>query len=449
MKTVNYCIRGSVASNIVIEDDCICLNGGIILIAGCVNWEVENFIYSQLTSRGSTEDAMTMLSFTGVDTVTVQGGRFATGDGVRHPNTNFCAIADSANVVVRNFGEVDAKIDCGARGTTVVNLSGITNNCLFQRLYFTNRNTALPFTMLNSCADITFENCSCDYNDELESMANRVLMKGIHGASGNIGTSTGWEDDYVNVLASIFYDCFKSDTAGGVGLLFNDRGVKHLGDVSFDVGTPVFNGIGDLLMLTLNDQITYTFPYWIKGHTGFTSTLPHLLGVNCGTLGSGWGNFTVEYDLDTGSGFSGSFKTASTANLTSETISAAGFRIKIRIICTTASATNTIRGLQIHTSTTIADQKANLYPLNVVTLSITGLQTGSDVVIYKNSNGTVLDSVDSNAATSWDYVYETVQNIDIGVFKIGYVPFYIRNLAITANDSSVQISQIIDRAYLE
>jgi hypothetical protein len=442
-------IGGSVASNVKFEGDLILNSAGIITAAGCVNWEIENIIWCQNTARGTTEDSMTLVSLTGTDKVTIQGGRFAVGGGVRHMNANMFVVTDSSNVTIRNFGAVDAKIACGGRGTTVVNLGGISNNCLFQRLYFSGRNTAAPFTMLNSCADITFENCSCDYNDELEEMANRCIMKGVHGASGNIGTATGWEDDYINVSGSIFYDCFKSDTAGGVGLIFNPPGTKHAGDFTIDAGTPVFNGIGDLRMTAVGDQVTYTHPYTILGHTGFTSILPHLLGVNCGTLGTGWGNFTVEYDLDTGSGYSGTFDTASTANLTGETISPSGFKIKIRIRCLTANATNSIRGLQIHTSTTIADQKANLYPLSVASVTLTGLQSGSEVRAYLGTDpatATELSGIESSG-TSYSFTQSSATQAGyIQIFALGYLPI---TLPITYDDEdvSIPIQQSVDRQY--
>lgn len=446
-------VGGSVASNVKFEGDLILNSAGIITLAGCVNWEINNIIWCQNTSRGTTEDSMVLLNFTGSDTIIVQGGRFAIGNGVRHMAGSLFNITDCANITIRNFGEVDAKINCGGRGTTVFNLAGITNNCLFQRLYFTNRNTTAPFTMLNSCADITFENCSCDYNDELEMMSNRVLMKGVHGASGNIGTTTGWEDDYVNVLASIFYDCFKSDTAGGVGLIFNDRGKKHLGDVSFDSGTPVFNGIGDLLMQNAGDQVTYTWPYVIKGHTGFTSILPHFLGVNTGTLGTDWGNFTIEYDLDTGSGYSGTFKTASIANLTSESISASGFRIKIRIITlvtnTSTATSNSIRGLQIHTSTTIADQKANLYPLSTASVTLTGLKADSEVRAYLGvdpATAIELSGVESST-TSYSFTQSNAGSSGyIQIFALGYLPITLP-ITYASTDVSIPIQQSIDRQY--
>jgi len=294
--------------------------------------------------------------------------------------------------------------------------------------------------MLNSAADITIENCSGDYNDEIEPDANATLHKGVHGGSGGPGASTGIEDDLVNVIGTCFYDLFTSDTTGFVGLVFNDKGQKHAADVTITAGTPFFNGLGDLVMNTIGDQIVYEFPYWIRGHTGFANTTPSKIGVNPTNIGA-------EYALDTGSGY-GSWKDATGANLSGETISPAGFKIKFRFTTSTGTSQN-LRGFAIYTTTTISDQKSNLYPLNVITLTVSDLVPGSDVVIYDSSTDAILDSVDSNSTTSWDYVYETTTNVDIGIFKAGYIPLYIRNYPLSSSDATLPVSLVVDRAYLE
>jgi hypothetical protein len=426
-------LRGSVASVVDINGTLISLNGPIYVLAGCVDWDIELLAFGQLASRGSTENTMAALNATGVDSFTVHEGRLVTGGAtVECFRGDLFVLTDSSNVKIRNFGSVTSKIDRGGYGDQVVNIGGITNNCLFQRLYFTNAASANGFLQVNSCADCTFENCSSDYDDEIEPMSNRCMMKGIHGGSGNIGAATGVEDDYPNVLASIFYDIFKSDTTGGVGLVFNDRGQKHLADVTIDSGNPQWNGIGDLLMPSTSDQVTFEFPYWIKGHTGFQNVLPHLLGVNAGTLGSSWGNFDLEYALDTGSGY-GSFKAATGANLSGESISPTGFRIKIRIKVNTANSGNLVRGLQIHTTTTLSDQASNLYPLETVTVAVTvrdavtkSVIQGARVYLETDPGGTALvnELTDVNGEVSFSYGYEGDQDIIGRVRKATSTPLY-------------------------
>lgn len=79
---------------------------------------------------------------------------------------------------------------------------------------------------------------------------------------------------------------------------------------------------------------------------------------------------------------------------------------------------------------------------------MTGLQTGSDIVILNAGTSTEQVNVDSNSGTTYAYSYsDSGQSVDIGVFKSGYIPFYIRNYTLPATNSSLPINQIADRNY--
>lgn len=86
---------------------------------------------------------------------------------------------------------------------------------------------------------------------------------------------------------------------------------------------------------------------------------------------------------------------------------------------------------------------------NTKTLTLTGLQTLSDIVILTAGTSTSLVNINENVGSTYNYSYAYVANtfIDIGVFKVGYVPFYIRNYLLANADSSLPVSQIIDRGY--
>jgi hypothetical protein len=83
-----------------------------------------------------------------------------------------------------------------------------------------------------------------------------------------------------------------------------------------------------------------------------------------------------------------------------------------------------------------------------VTVTFTGFQTASDVVIYQAGTETIRQTFDAYSGSSLGYTYETPETVDIGFFKAGFVPLYIRSLALGASDSSVPVSQVADRAYL-
>lgn len=440
-ENTSYALRLTQASNITNTGTLICLGGGIAATAASNNVSLGTYVAGLPTGRGATEPNQAVINATGVDNWLMSAYRH--GEGTKTTTLGLFLFTDSSNITLRGAGSPSAKLNAGARATYIVSLAGICSNIKLQRLYFTNHNTADPFTLVNSVKGVTIENCSTDYNDPMLGDANDMIFKGVHIASGAVDAATGVEGDTVNVVGTCFYDHFKSDTTGAIGLTFNAPGSKHASDISIEAGAPVFNGLSDLLMRTLNDQIVYTYPYLIKGHTAFQNASIQTAGTNTTT------NHSFEYSIKPIGGSWGNWTTCTGSNLSGETISAAGFYLRIRITCTTANAGNALKGFAILTNTTLTAQSDNYYPLDVVTLTVTGLQTGSDVVIYKSSDGSVLSSVDANSTTSWNYVYETIQNIDIGVFKSGYIPYYIRGYVLTSSDSSVPVSQVVDRAYLD
>ena len=79
-------------------------------------------------------------------------------------------------------------------------------------------------------------------------------------------------------------------------------------------------------------------------------------------------------------------------------------------------------------------------------LTLTGLISGTDVVVREAGTSTILDSVDSTSG-SWSYTYGAAHNVDIDVIKPGMVIVTFRNLALTAESSTLPVSQQFDRNY--
>lgn len=84
-------------------------------------------------------------------------------------------------------------------------------------------------------------------------------------------------------------------------------------------------------------------------------------------------------------------------------------------------------------------------PQPTLTIGLPG--TGFDVVLLQAGTSTVLASVDAEPTSSWSYTYSTLQNVDIGIFKPGYVPTYVRNYALTAGNATLPITAPVDRNY--
>jgi hypothetical protein len=152
-----------------------------------------------------------------------------------------------------------------------------------------------------------------------------------------------------------------------------------------DVGVIKRDGNNGLMLRALNDQVTWTWTYWILGLTAFANTAPFINGTNTG-------NFTFQYDLDKGTGFSGTFQTLNAGNLSAETgILPQGVKVKIRAICNTANTANLLRAVSIVGTTSSTDIVNNYYPYNEPQVSLTNMTTGSMAAIFRNSDGRLLD----------------------------------------------------------
>lgn len=430
-------------SNLTNTGELLLLNGGVFLRSADFDVDLGNIAFGQVSTR-PVATSLSLIETSFATGVRIGGGRLLSGSLIEPFRATLFSLTSSGNITIENFGEVDAKINMNATGTAVARFFTGTNNVTLRRLFFTNMNALQGFFLTSSCSDIVIENCSSDYDDEIELDSTRVDCKGVHGGFG--GPGVGVEDDLLNVVATIFLDYFTSDTTGAVGLLFNNRGVRHIPHVEIVAGNPIWNGIGDMLMQTVGDQVIFTWPYVILGHTSLANLAPQIAGVNTG-------NFDIAYDLDTGAGFSGTFQTANAANLSAETIAPTGFRIKIRITCNTTSFTNSLRGYAIQTTTTLAAQKANLYPANAVTITLTGLQPNSEVRLYKGTTANpgaaiFLDGVENSGTTLTLTHTEPGQNAYLVIAALQYENFIIKFTPLPTTNSTIPIQQRFDRNYV-
>jgi hypothetical protein len=87
---------------------------------------------------------------------------------------------------------------------------------------------------------------------------------------------------------------------------------------------------------------------------------------------------------------------------------------------------------------------------NTVSLTLTGLQPNSDIVILQSGTTNQLVDVNENPDTDYVYSYSYSANtrIDVGVFLAGYIPYYVRSYLLEATDSSLPISQVFDRNFI-
>jgi len=87
-----------------------------------------------------------------------------------------------------------------------------------------------------------------------------------------------------------------------------------------------------------------------------------------------------------------------------------------------------------------------------MTLTISPIITGSDVIVYEAGTATVLQATQNISGTSDQYIYgggDIGSFIDVGVFKAGYTPLYVRDYELGDANATLPVSQQVDRFYIE
>jgi hypothetical protein len=408
--------------------------GGRVTLVGCVRPVFTNPGYADLFS-GTTQTANPHAA---IDTATATTGLRVAGMNFLgltnvQPYTALVTSLNCYDMEIAQIGTFAAPLNLGSANQTGLIFNGAGNNdgVRLKRIYTVNTRTG-PWAFINSDNDILIENVAGDYADASVMAGLNATIKG----AGLTAATTG----QVSVYGTHWLDQFTSATAGMIEIACNEPTADSADQCVATAGTPRFNSAGQVALTAIGDQVQWTAPYQIKGHTALANLAPTLTGTNTG-------NVTYEYQIDTGAGFS-AWKTLNAANLSGETISAAGFGFKLRATCAVANAGNLLTNIRVATVTTGAAQSTNLYPLAVVTLTLDGLQSGSDVVIYEAGTGVVRQTFDQIAGVAAAYTYETPETVDVGIFKAGLIPLYIRGLVLGTQNTTVPVAQAIDRAYL-
>lgn len=361
-----------------------------------------------------------------------------------HPYTALFSlgVAGCTNTKIRNIGTYSSKLNLGSANATGLILTLVAGaaaiNTKVQRVYCSNTRTGI-MTGDNSSKGLIMDNVYGDYADAADVSAVLNMSQRGQGTTKALTAQTG-------IYGTHWMDYFTSTTAGRLAIVMNEPTADTSSQVTLANGA-AFTSAGGLYMPVIGQEAIFETPDYIIGHTAFTNSALVMAG---GTVG----NYRFEYsiDLNDGNGYSAMTASAYTAAglgtaLNALTLSAVnGFKLKLKISTTTTNAT-AITSVYIPMTSTTTTQEYQ-YPLDTITLTLTGLVTGSDIVVLAAGTDTEYINVDAHAGTSYDYVYETIDNIDIGVFKAGYVPFYIRSYQLGSSDSNLPIAQIADRNYL-
>lgn len=448
----------------------------------------------------------------GCDSITVDGmttGLNRTIPSVQ-PISGPLTVTACTNVKVRNIGTETQPYDynpwaVNLTGCAYLFYSGYNNNTVKLQKMFMERVRTGYINVQNSDSNFIVEQCQVFQPYSYATLAAYTATLPIKTATFKACTTgallaTGQTSVYGNHWLHAF---LAKQDRGLLQLVMNEPSATTTANYT---GTLKFTSAGTALMLTVGNTGTWETPEWMKGTTGFYTQECTMTG---GTLQT---NYDVLYDIDTGSGYAGNWKNASypragaagtsgqfTFTVTSATgvqvgdyvygtgigykakvtlinantitvnvantatvsgivrfnylpnvvvTPATGFKIKVKIT-TNATSAAAVTFFNIFTKTDAASQALAVYPLDTISLTLNGLVSGSDIVVLNAGTEVERVNVDSNGSTSYTYVYETLGNIDIKVYKRGYIPFSITNYALGSSDASLPIAQVADRNYLE
>jgi hypothetical protein len=350
------------------------------------------------------------------------------------------ANAGCSNIKLRNIGTRTAPLSLGTTNACgyIYIASNNCSNFKIQRVYVSNTRTGI-MSSDNSCINFTEENVFGDYADATDVM---VILNQTRKGMGGTGALTA----QVSVYGTHWMDCFTSTTAGRIVVMMNEPTTSTASQVSL-TGGAAFTSAGGLYMPNVGQSVTFTMPNYLLGHTQYANTALVMAGGTATNY-----NYNYSIDLNNGAGWSA----MTTANYTATTLATAlnaltldpsvGHKLQLKITTATANTT-AITSVYLTTVSTASAQDYQ-YPLDVITLTLTGIVPNSDIVILDAGTTNTRVNVDSNPTSTYNYVYSNTGLVDIKVYKQGYVPFSILNYSLSTANTSLPVQQIADRNFL-
>ena len=172
-------------------------------------------------------------------------------------------------------------------------------------------------------------------------------------------------------------------------------------------------------------------------------TTDEILGVTALTTATitSTGSINVTYDIDTGTGFSGTYKTLNNTNLAAETVSASGFKLRVQAKAT-ATGNNYISNVLINATTSTANIQANYYSISEPNLNINNVVTGSTLASIRTTDGKLLFITEAAANSQtirpgWSANVDTI----IRARKAGYSSLSLPYL-LTYRNADIPINQL-------
>ena len=331
------------------------------------------------------------LVLTNSNGIVIDGFSWYTSTANQHPDTCIVYTSFTQNLKVRNIGTQGSPLTAGSSNAMLYfcNDAGNSYNLEFKRIYL-NLVATTFFNCTNSTKKVQIANC------EGNTTAYKALVAGALDMEvknvGLLGTGLGVVPaSLLSIYGSMFAHIFTSSTAGRLQLKFNEDSAANSAYVtkSFSTsatGTSGFNSGGGLALINSGDYIICEFPWKIIGVDSFQNSAPTITTST---------NMTVEYQINTGSGYGGTWNTLNASNLSGETVDeTTGFYFKIRCTANATSASNILTVVYALTNSNTTAQ-ALQYPLDVVPVTIT-VKDASTGAAVQNARVRILTDVGSN-----------------------------------------------------
>ena len=420
------------------------MKGASLNINSSVKVSVSNVDYiDRLGGDTNTTQALYALRIQNSADVVIDGISFGNGNTINavHPYNGLVQLnANLGSVKIRNAGTAASPLNCGSNASfypgSVIAASGIEPALKAQRLYLANVRTGFV-SGVTTVRDGLIEHVYGGQAISTEAPGQNTIYRAI-GSTASTTTAAGRAGRH-------WSDYFTSNTTGQILLSLNAPTTATAGIVElFATSTATgFYGDGRVMLANVGDYVIVEMPTFTIGHTGFqNAAIGGTVSANCKT----------EYQIDTGSGWNGTWKTVNGTNLSAETISpSTGFKLKIKVTCVTAGTNNGCYNVVIPTTSTLSAQSDNLYVLETVTLGFTNLVPGSEVRVYQGTDPATsveIGGTESVGGTTFSFTHSAGgQAGTIAIFALGYQPIYLPYTFKTTDDS-ILIQQVVDRNYV-
>lgn len=297
------------------------------------------------------------------DSIVINGVSFGDTPNV-YPYLGVITSSNSSRCKIRNGGTKAVPLSAPSIAYIFAD-AGNNDDISIQNIHVTDTRTSL-YASLNTSKNLKFENLS-GTNGSVATASVNTIARGLRATSNS---TSGQAACY----GTHWFDMFTSATAGLIWLAFNEPtafSADQFEAVQLGAGAG-FTSSGNLVMPNIGDEVIFTMPYFVRGHTA-TTGVPVLTGVSTG-------NFGVTFDIDNGTGFSGVYKTLDSTQWGLSTVNPDGFRLRFRVVTNTAGV-GSLTYIRVSTVSTALAQQFN-YPFDTINITLSNLVSGTRVQIY-------------------------------------------------------------------